>query len=339
MNNRLRFLLLIIALAAGFANALLAAGVHSTFFILLPILAFTFGYFSGWRWGLLSGFLLFLSYTFTTALMWEVRWAFLGPVQYIGAFVSGGFSLMLLGALALNIRKGFKNIWSIVTLVILAGTIAGCFYISIPRYRYNYGLNILCAQDMEIYLPVATANDTLSTKLLDNSEPVTGSYPPDWYDMQLTDTEYGQMWHLKMYSFLGDNGNQIGRSSNLYVNSLEIRSWPGWSPDKMVRLSPQSDKRIVSATWPDNLAWPSFITATITLEEFNVPIKVITDSPTEFDLFLYCSIDRITRINFAYRQEESYSERIEHYRGATGEDWIMIPAEAIHTVNIRGIGD
>ena len=104
-----KFYLPLITLAAGSGLAFLAAGVSSLFFALLPILAFFLGYLSSWRWGLLCGFLLFASYTFVTALMWDVPYAFVGIPQYILAFIGGGFSLLLIGALAPTARKGVRK--------------------------------------------------------------------------------------------------------------------------------------------------------------------------------------------------------------------------------------
>jgi hypothetical protein len=45
----------LIALGIGFANAFLAFHVQSLFFCLLPLLAFTFGYFSSSKKGSLIG--------------------------------------------------------------------------------------------------------------------------------------------------------------------------------------------------------------------------------------------------------------------------------------------
>jgi hypothetical protein len=61
----------LLALVVGFVSAFITAGLHSLFFCLVPLLAFAFGYFSSWKGGLLSGFLLFLGYTIATAIMWR----------------------------------------------------------------------------------------------------------------------------------------------------------------------------------------------------------------------------------------------------------------------------
>lgn len=128
-----------IALIAGFVNAFLTAGVHSLFFVLLPLLAFAFGYFSLWRRGLLSGFLLFAGYTFAISLIWYgIDPNLLYPLPYIAAFIAGGFGILLIGALAPLVRKGVKRFSSIATLVILIAMTGWCGYTAMPHYGYYY---------------------------------------------------------------------------------------------------------------------------------------------------------------------------------------------------------
>ena len=101
----------VIAIVAGVAIAYLAAGTFSLFFVLLPLIAFALGYCSSWRWGLLCGFLLFVSYTFTLSIN------ILGfgdsnlfyPMPGIFAFFMGGFSLPLIGTLAPLVKKGVRR--------------------------------------------------------------------------------------------------------------------------------------------------------------------------------------------------------------------------------------
>jgi hypothetical protein len=339
VKKRLVYLLPLAALGAGFANAWLAAGVHSTFFALLPALAFVLGYFSSWRTGLICGFLLFLSYTVTTALMWEVRYAFFGISQYIGAFIFGGFSIPLIGGLAALARRGIKHPQTILAVSVTAAMIAACGYYSVPRYRYSYGFNIICEQDMELYLPAAQASGRLPAELLNGSVTRTGSYPPDWSNLELVDTEYGKMWHFNMESYAGVTTGQIERSSNLYMGSDEIRSWPGISPVRAVRLSPRLDVSALNRERLDNLSWPAAITRTMILEGFKVPVKVITETPAGFELDMYCNTASISYINFGYYKDESYSEQIEWVNGTTDDSWTMVPAISLRAVSIRGIGD
>jgi hypothetical protein len=341
MKSKLTYLLPLISLISGFLLALLAAGVHSTFFILVPIMAFIMGYFTSWGRGLVYSFLLFTSYTFTIALMWEVRYAFVGISQYFGAFFGGGFAILLLGALAPIARNGIKKAGAIIVLILLTVAVAGCSYLSIPRYHYNFGLNIMCTQNTELLIPTAAASDDLAERLLKSTKSHTSSYGPDWYDVQLQETEYGQMWHLKMYSHLSANTDpwQPGRSSNWYTSSDKILSWPGQSPVNILNVIPKFNTREINITEPETIAWPSFITANKMLEEFNTPVKVLTDNATEFEMDMYYSVSKTTGINFGYGKDESYSQRVMHFKGTTGNEWIMLPMEAIHGVSIRGMGD
>ena len=127
----------IIALVAGFICAFITAGVHSILFAFLPLLAFIFGYFSTWRWGLLNGLLLFLGYTFATVFMWfgiSINLIYL--LQYFYAFILGGFSLLLIGALAPVVRRDIRKIGSVVVLIILAFFMVWCGFQAWPTYNY-----------------------------------------------------------------------------------------------------------------------------------------------------------------------------------------------------------
>lgn len=331
--------LLFTSFIAGFLGAFITAGVHSIFFVLLPITAFVFGYFSSWRRGLFCGFLLFWGYTFATALMWEVRWAFIGFSQYLGAFIFGGFSIVLVGVLAPLFRKGFRNPGAIVTFVILVGVIAWCSYISVPHYRYDYQVNILCSEDMELHLPVAEASDKLSVKLLDQSFTKAGNYEADCYSFELVETEYGQMIKLNMYGRITPEPERSGRSSNWCYGSKEILSWPGHSPAGMIQLAPKFDTIVIDRVEPSALSWPPVITQGRVLNKFSVPIKVKTGVEAEFGLHVSIIIDRISGINFGYTKTETYVESIEWLNGSTSEQWIMVPAEARTILSVRGIGD
>jgi hypothetical protein len=341
MNRKLEYFLPLIALASGFLLGLCVAGVHSTFFILVPIMAFIMGYFTSWGRGLVYSILLFSSYTFTLALMWEVRWAFVGISQYFGAFFGGGFAILLLGALAPIARNGIKNTGAVIVLVLLIVIVAGCSYLSVPRYRYSYSLYIMCTQDMEIYVPTAVASNDFSTRLLKSAKSSPNVYGPDWYDVQLEDTEYGKMWHLKMYSHLSANPDprQPGRSSNWNTSSGEIRSWPGQSTNKMAQIASKYNVAAVDKVIPSGLSWPQVITQGRVSEEFNVPIKVRTDTETEFQVNLSINVERISGINFGYSKDEGYIETVDWFKGTTGDQWIMVPAEAKKVVSIRGTGD
>jgi hypothetical protein len=161
----------IIALVAGFIWAFVAAGVHSILFALVPLLAFAFGYFSTWRWGLLNGFLLFLGYTMATAIMWRDILNAINLLTYFYTFTSGGFSLFLIGALAPLVKKGIRNFGSIVVIILLAATLSWCAYDALPTYSYYYQVIVHSSEnidDLELYLPIGTVNEEPYVELYNN---------------------------------------------------------------------------------------------------------------------------------------------------------------------------
>jgi hypothetical protein len=290
--------------------------------------------------GLVCGILMGFSYTFTLALMWEVRWALIGFSQYLGAFISGGFSIILIGALAYRVREGVKKPWAIVTLVILAVVIIGGTYISIPRYRYSYGLNIMCTENTELLVPAAIATDGFSAKLVNYILTPAGNNPNGPDEAELIETKYGQMWHLKMTSHWRATPGQIGISSNFGQMSDELRSWQGQSLNNMIQLSSITDIRKVNVNLPDGVpSWPGFITDDYLVEQFKTPVKVRSENPAKFQLILYCSIERTSGLNFGYQKSEGYILKIEAYDGITGDDWVMVPVDVTNSVSVRGFGD
>lgn len=326
-----RIYLPIFALLLGFVSAFVTTGVHSLFFALLPIMAFAFGYFSSWRWGLLCGFLLFISYTFATALMWEVPYAFFGISQYIGAFITGGFSICLIGTLAPIVKRGIGKIGAIAVLLVLAVVVSWCAYISMPNYRYIYQVMIMCQEDTELYLPVETTSNKLSAELLSTTHMVSGSYGADSYKTELVDTQYGQMWNIGIYS-------GIGRSSSWIRVSDDMQSWQRVSLLKSIQLKPNDNDIPVNTVESQRSIGLVTVSESRVVKEFTVPIKVSSDKEADYQLMLTTNIDKTEGINFGYIKTESYSERIE-YKGKTSNDWVSIPVKAFHMFNIRGMGD
>ena len=129
----------LIALVIGIAGALLAFKFHSLFYCLVPIWAFAIGYLTGWRWGLLNGFLLFTGYTVTMSMIHNPPGSGLSihytlPFDYVFNLVLGGFSLLLIGSVASIVReKGLKYIASVLVIFLLAATVGYCSYTSFPR--------------------------------------------------------------------------------------------------------------------------------------------------------------------------------------------------------------
>ena len=196
----------IIALVSGFIWAFITAGVYSILFVFLPLLAFAFGYFSTWRRGLLCGLLLFLGYTFATTFMWYgVSINLLYFLQYFYAFIMGGFSLLLIGALAPLVRRGVRNIGSIVVLIIVGFFMVWCGFQAWPSYNYYYQVFIHTDKelnDLELYLPSGFVEAGIYEKLYDSSfndpmAPLTREY-----SKQLVDTKHGRMLKITLPRFM-----------------------------------------------------------------------------------------------------------------------------------------
>jgi hypothetical protein len=322
------------AIAIGFGLAFLAARVSNLFFILLPVMAFALGYVSSWRWGLLCGFLLFGGYSFALALMWEIRYAFVGFPQYILAFISGGFGILLIGALAPFTRRGIGKIASIAAFVALAAVVAWCAYTAVPGYRYVYQVMVLSPEDTEIYVPVETTSHTLVSDLINMSEQVYGSYGPDIYKAELVNTDYGRMWNVGLYGRLSDD-NQISRSSNWIRGIGPVQSWQRLSPVNAVQLKPSGNEMAVNRSEQDS---PGLLSGSKVVKEFTVPIKAISDTAVSYRLILLVGIDRTESVHFGYTRTESYTEHLE-YKGEANSGWVQVPVKGYHSLNIRGTGD
>jgi hypothetical protein len=323
-----------IALAAGFVAAFIAAGVHSLFFCLLPLLAFVFGYFSSWRWGLLSGFLLFLGYTIATALMWHTDLNVFYPFQYIYAFFAGGFSIVVVGALAPLVRRGIRRVSSIVVLAVLAFVVVGCGIEAWPSYSYYNQVIIHFSEDvgdLELYLPVGVVDDEICRELYENpldrpNAPLTRDYT-----VEIVTTEYGEMVKLTVNELIPEGPMGYPYTANI------IFKLPGTSR-QMIELMPRYDVRTI-----DEVSWgryigPLTVTEHIDIKEFETPIIVIAPTDVRFELILWNRTDWGSSINFAYGKSYTYTELIS-YEGDISGDWVMVPVEVTGSLNIRGTGD
>lgn len=211
-----KFFLPLIALVVGFCLAFLAAGVSSYFFVLLPILAFAFGYFSSWRLGLLCSLLLFGSYTFAISLVWWGNHSNLfTPLPYIAAFITGGIGILLIGVLSPMVRKSIKRAVSILALVILAGMIGLCAYSAMPHYGYYYQVAIESSEDLsnlEIFLPVGTVSGESYEQLYDKvysmpeylTRHLSGHLTGD-FTHEVVDTEQGKMLKITIPELTKDD--------------------------------------------------------------------------------------------------------------------------------------
>jgi hypothetical protein len=336
-----KILLPLIALVTGFANAFLTTGVHSLFFVLLLLLAFAFGYFTTWRRGLLYAFLLFFGYTFAMSAIW---WGFdnpnlLYPLPYVTAFIAGGFGILVIGALAPMVKRGMRKFGSIAALVILVAMVGWCGYSAMPNYSYYYQVTIQSPEDLEnleLYLPVGTVSGEPYKELYNQVYKVPGHLTDD-FTQEIVNTGYGTMLKLTIPRLKKDDVPVPRYTANII--------WKASAPLEIIQLMPKTDiEQINTVTWQRNI-WLVKGHESLTVERFNVPVKIVSDISGPIELTLWNRTDRSEAVNFAYNKSYPYTERIdysdmerENYM-VTGDRWVMVPVEATIVTNIRGTGD
>ena len=321
-------------------------------FALLPLVAFVFGYFSTWRWGLLNGFLCFLGYTFAMALMWfGIGPNLIYPLQYFYAFIFGGFSLLLIGALAPVVRRGIRKIGSVVVMIILTFFIVWCGFQSWPAYSYYYQIIVQSSEnleDLELYLPLAFVSGSVYEELLTN--PLEDPMAPltKDYHLEIVDTEHGPMLKFVINEMqwtkhpeLPYVGNVIfwepGRSGSRLMEM--IMPWQRESaPHELVKLMPKYDVNPLNRVESQEFRGPIKVRESIALEEFRVPIMVKSSVDADFKLRLENRTGIGRWINFTYGKSNTYTELIE-YEGSTGNEWLLVPVEVTDRLSIRGVGD
>ncbi len=336
----------------GFIWAFITAGVHSILFAFLPLLAFVFGYFSTWRWGLLNGFLLFLGYTFATAFMWfgiSVNLFYL--LQYFYAFLLGGFSLLLIGALAPVVKRGIRKIGSVVVLIILAFFMVWCGFQAWPAYSYYYQIIIQSSEnleDLELYLPLGYVSDSIYEDLLAN--PLDDPMAPltKEFDLEIVDTEHGPMLKFVINEMQWTKhpefpyvGNVIfwepGRFGNRFMEMF--LPWQRESaPHELIKLMPRYDVVPVNTVESQEFRGPLKVRENLLLEEFKVPIMVKSGTDADFELRLENRTGSGGWINFTYSKSNTYTELI-RYKGSTSDEWLLVPVEVTDRLSIRGVGD
>jgi len=343
--------LVLIALASGFIYAFLTAEVHSMLFVLLPLLAFVFGYFSSWRWGLLNGFLLFLGYTMATALMWRGDLYSGGLLQYFYAFIFGGFSILLIGALAPVVRRGIHKIGSVVVLIILAFLMVWCGFQAWPAYSYYYQVIIHSSEnidDLELYLPAGVVSGEIYEELYDN--PLEDPMAPltHGYTQEVVDTEYGPMLKLIFTELMNRGpqgypytGNIIFWQPGGFRNRLVEMAMPwqrGSAPHQLIKLMPRYDVVPFNTVKSQDSIGPVKVAESKVNYGSILPIMVRSGTDTDFELRLENRTGRSEWINFTYSKSNTYTELI-RYEGSVDDEWILVPVEATSLLRIRGIGD
>ncbi len=333
----------LIALAAGFATGFIAAGVHSLFFGLVPIIAFALGYFSSWRWGLLCGSLLFISYTFALSLIW---WGpgspnLLYPLPYLAAFIAGGFSLLIIGTGAPAVRKGFRKPGSILILVILTIVTGWCGYTALPRYSYYYQVAIQSSEslsNLELYLPVGTVAGEPHMNLYDQVLKMPGDTTEN-FDHRIVDTDRGKMLKINIPALKKDNVPVPRYTANIIF-------WEGRgffqksAPHRLIQLMPKYDVVPVNTATSQRFTWPVKTRESLLVERFEVPVRITASSKAPIKLTMWNRTDRTEAINFTYTftKSDPYTERIS-YGLQTGNEWVFVPVEATSVLEIRGISD
>lgn len=322
-----------IALVTGFANAFIAAGVHSLFFCLAAILAFIFGYFSSWKNGLLCGFLVFAGYTIATALMWHGDSNLLYTGQYIYAFVLGGFCLPVLGAIAPLARSKVHKIGAVVAIIFLVVVVIWCGYSALPNYSYYYQIAIQSSEDLndlELYLPIGHVFGEPYTELYENPLPYTSGLTED-YTSEIVDTEYGRMLKLTL------NGLEWHRSPELHYTGNVI-FWQKNVARKLIKLEPRNNTESVDlVTWGRAIG-PFILSENRAIEKFEIPIIIMSGKDADVEIRLENRTDRGEAINFTYVKSNTYTELV-NFKCNTGDEWQFAPVEVTSKIDISGIGD
>jgi hypothetical protein len=340
-----------IALAAGFVAAFITAGVHSLFFCLLPLLAFAFGYFSSWQRGLFSGFFVFLGYTIATALMWHTDINVFYPFQYIDAFVEGGFSLPLIGALAPLVRKGIRRLGAVAVLAFLAFLMGYLGFLAWPNYSYYHQVVLHCTDDVtniELYLPVGVVNGEVCRELyntpLDRPDaPLTRDYT-----VEIVTTEYGEMAKLTIDELMSEGPMGYPYTANI-IFELPRTSSSRWlwfripwgresAPRQNIELMPRYNVAPIDSVYWGRYIGPLTVAEHIDIEMFEVPVMVKAAIDAHFQLRLENRTGWGGWINFTYSQSKTYTELV-GYEGSFSDDWVLATVQVTSLLNIRGSGD
>jgi hypothetical protein len=340
-----KIFLLFMALVAGFSLAFLAAGVSSLFFIALPILAFAFGYFSSWRWGLLCGIILFAGYTFAISLVW---WGIDSPNLFyplpgIIAFIAGGFSLLIIGVLAPQLRKGLKRVGSIVALAVLVVFTGWSGYTAFPHYSYYYQVVVVSDENinnLELYLPAGTVSGEpyveLYNQVLDMPGDLTASYT-----QEIVDTEQGEMLKITVPDLepINDKVPNPRYTANI-IFWYGRGFWQKIVPFELIQLMPRSEVTQVNTVTSQQFIGLVKSRESKIIERFNVPVKASADSQAQIKLTLWNRTDRSEALNlpYTYSKSEPYTQSLDFDIQTNGE-WESVPVEVTSVMDIRGTGD
>lgn len=331
-----KLLLLPLALVSGFGITFAAAGLHSMFFVLLPTAAFAFGYLSSWGLGLACGFLLLAGSSLAGALMWHGGTAnLLVPIQYVAAFMLGGFSLPLLGWLGSLSRSGIRTFESIVAISVLVFAALGAAYLAVKPYGYYFQVIVHSTQDLdgiELYLPLATRSGKPYGDLLEYPHYVPGVGLSESYTAEQVETEHGPMLKLVIHDMQPVRRPDFAYAANVILWQKAALSWePLYLKPKLNTVSVQTVDR-------QERLGPIVTSESRTIEVFDVPMMVKASTEAQVQVTIENRTDRESNIAFGFSKYDPYRERIT-YSGRTGDGWLFGRVEARSVLNIRGIGD
>jgi len=272
-------------------------------------------------------------------------------LQYFYAFIFGGFSILLIGALAPVVRRDIRKIGSVVVLVILAFFMVWCGFQAWPAYSYYYQVIIHCSEnidDLELYVPMGTVSEEPYEELLNQPHWMPGVGLTEEYTQELVDTEHGQMLKLAIHGLEWTKQRELPYAGNIifwqpggFRNKLVEMAMP-WqrrsAPHQLIKLMPRYDVVTVDAVESQDSIGPVKVAENKVVEEFKVPVKIKSGTATDFELRLENRTGRGEWINFAYGKSNTYTELI-RYEGSTCDEWLLVPVEVTDRLSISGIGD
>ncbi|MBI2859551.1 MAG: hypothetical protein HYX90_10775, partial [Chloroflexi bacterium] len=300
------------------------------------LLAFAFGYLTSGRVGLLCGFLLLAGSSFGAALIWHGGSTNLFvPLQYFAAFIAGGFSLLLLGALGPSLRAPGKKFNSVAAVAVLVLATVGCSYAALRPNSYYYQVTVDSSENLdevELYVPAPTVAGKPYAGLLGYRYYLSGVGLTQDYSGELVDTEYGPTFKFAIRGLEYQRSPDFPYKANIILKQENTLSWD------ILRLSPKSDVVQLQVAGLPRTFGPILTHQSKTLERFNVPIMVRSDGEAEVEVTLRNRTDRESAISFAFGKSEPYTEYLT-YRGKTGDYWASVPVEAGTVFDIRGAQD
>lgn len=257
------------------------------------------------------------------------------PLPYFAAFITGGFSLLLIGALAPIVRKGVRRFGAITALVILAIMVGWCGYSATPHYGYYYQVAIQSTEslnNLELYLPIGTVSGEVYEELYSQpfQEAPPGALTED-FTQELVDTEQGKMLKISIPVLKKDDVPEPRYSANIIF-------WQKSAPRQLIQLMPRQDVIPVNTVSWQRSFGPVKTDESLVVERFNVPIKIIADKQAQIRLTLWNRTDRGEAVNFAYSKSDPHTELIS-YDIQTGNEWVFMPVEVTSVMRISGISD